>query len=527
MRTATTDTVDNPITLTSIPQIENSKNQADLSSVDLKYDNNSDYHFDTVLSKDDILLRQSLSFISSLQDVLNKKRSAQILENYITSSCTWINPFIASGSDAREGLEKFSNFFNSNASNIIVFNQRVVTTDTVEVTYQLSFWYPLPWRPRIIIPAKALLKFSPTTSSDVTYVPSPTLEDHNIAIQSQPILKITSILEQWEVSPSDIFFRQMPPRWWDFWHGFCSPTPEYPPIRQLGQKMGAVRVLELPQSLNVEIQWTGSSKYPGPPLLAVPGFGLFGSLKMARPNREPYQTSLPVEVRSGRFTCPTTGEDMKRSSWLLHVPTALQSQVMQAALSSQSQPIYTESLLEAYEKESRNEDKTGSNIDVSNAGAATSITPAIAEEVDEVDEVDYQVGYENLSIMRGVTGGALRGRVNVDKDSLREFEAKERKAYRYTLQPKRKIAAVDLQGDVDAERIAKALSTIRSSGYLQKGGGYRVKQEGNEEETVFGLQLWGTKACFNLKGQPAMAIYEMQYDYRVTTVFLELEDQKD
>ena len=155
-------------------------------------------------------------------------------------------------------------------------------------------------------------------------------------------------------------------------------------------------------------------------------------------------------------------------------------------------------------------------------------TSLISVEADEVDEVDYQVGYENLNIMRGVTGGALRGRVKVDMDSLREFEMKEEKSYRYTLQPKRKIATMDLKGDVDAEKIAKALSMIRNSVFLQKGGGYRVKQgQEGSEETVFGLQLWGTKACFNLKGEPAMAIYEMQYDYRVTTVFLELEEQEN
>lgn len=228
---------------------------------------------------------------------------------------------------------------------------------------------------------------------------------------------------------------------------------------------------------------------------------------------------------------------------------------MQTALSAQSQPIHTESLLAAYEKEEAlsNEDNivdntttttttttgstgTGSSISSTSTGlSAVTTTAAVpAEEVDEVDEVDYQVGYENLSIMRGVTGGALRGRVKVDKDSLREFEAKEEKSYRYILQPKRKVAAVDLKGDVDAEKIGQALATIRSSVFLQRGGGYRVKQQQqqggdsrrNEEETVFGLQLWGTKACFNLIGQPAMAIYEMQYDYRVTTVFLELEEEQ-
>ena len=46
----------------------------------------------------------------------------------------------------------------------------------------------------------------------------------------------------------------------------------------------------------------------------------------------------------------------------------------------------------------------------------------------------------------------------------------------------------------------------------------------NINDAVFGLLLWGTKACFNLKAEPAMAIYEMQYDQQVTTVFVEIEE---
>jgi hypothetical protein len=38
-----------------------------------------------------------------------------------------------------------------------------------------------------------------------------------------------------------------------------------------------------------------------------------------------------------------------------------------------------------------------------------------------------------------------------------------------------------------------------------------------------GLQLWNSKACFNMKAEPVMAIYEMQYGYRLTRVHVELE----
>ena len=42
--------------------------------------------------------------------------------------------------------------------------------------------------------------------------------------------------------------------------------------------------------------------------------------------------------------------------------------------------------------------------------------------------------------------GAQRGRVNVDLVTLKDFESKEEKAYRYVLTPKRLVAAVDVKG---------------------------------------------------------------------------------
>jgi hypothetical protein len=39
----------------------------------------------------------------------------------------------------------------------------------------------------------------------------------------------------------------------------------------------------------------------------------------------------------------------------------------------------------------------------------------------------------------------------------------------------------------------------------------------------FGLQQWHIKACFDKKGEPAMAVYEMQYGLPSTTLFLDVE----
>ena len=101
-------------------------------------------------------------------------------------------------------------------------------------------------------------------------------------------------------------------------------------------------------------------------------------------------------------------------------------------------------------------------------------------------------------------------------------------------------------GELDTQKISKALGEIKNSPIFSTLK-YRVKSGNiggsssssgssgssisstttnpkNINDAVFGLLLWGTKACFNLKAEPAMAIYEMQYDQQVTTVFVEIEE---
>ena len=79
-------------------------------------------------------------------------------------------------------------------------------------------------------------------------------------------------------------------------------------------------------------------------------------------------------------------------------------------------------------------------------GQVRSINPGVATEPDEMDEVDYAVGYENLNLIRAVTRGAKRGLFEPDLDEWKEFEALEEKSYRYIISPKRLIAAVDIKG---------------------------------------------------------------------------------
>ena len=100
-------------------------------------------------------------------------------------------------------------------------------------------------------------------------------------------------------------------------------------------------------------------------------------------------------------------------------------------------------------------------------------------------------------------------------------------------------------GELDTQKISKALGEIKNSPIFSTlkyrvksgniGGSSDSSKSGssisstttnpkNINDAVFGLLLWGTKACFNLKAEPAMAIYEMQYDQQVTTVFVEIEE---
>ena len=110
----------------------------------------------------------------------------------------------------------------------------------------------LPWRPRIIVPGRVTL----TADADNT--------------------SILSVVEEWEVTIPQIIAKQALPRLWDIWHIFSTPCPEFAPSKVLGRE-GRVSFVEMPPSIALEATWTGPAKYPGPPLLTIPGFSLFGA----------------------------------------------------------------------------------------------------------------------------------------------------------------------------------------------------------------------------------------------------------
>jgi hypothetical protein len=410
-------------------------------------------------------------FISSYKSAL--KGDTSNLYGLLQSTSTWESPVAGNLVEVKNGLKQFNNFFKD--AGFTVFKQSALTPNSYKIDYQLSFWYPMPWRPRIIIPGSVVVQLSSDTKS------------------------VVSVKDTWEISVIDILTQQLPFRFWDLWNSFSTPAPEYPPIKIL-TKVDKVSFVEMPQTVALEVRWSGSAKYPGPPLLAIPGFALFGYLRTSRPNRDPYYTVLPVEVESGRFYSEGLREEMKRTSWLMHVPSHLHDKVMARAL---EQTVF----LVKEEEEVEGED-------------------------DLVEKTDYQVGQENVNVMKSATGGTQRGNIAFDPEKMRDFESKETKEFLYRVLPRRLIAQVDIKGEATPEKISAALQIIKDT--VVKDGsrvlGRAVKMKLRDDESMpglegapaLGLQMWACKACFNERAEPAMAAYELQYDKRLTKVFVEL-----
>lgn len=165
-------------------------------------------------------LSPPISPISPLLDTTNKFISAwrnglqgnQIdLKEIIDKKIKWENPFVTNSNELMEGLSQFSSFFSE--PSLTVFNIKLSETNInqVEISYYLSFWYPMAWKPRIIIPSTAIITLN---------------NEQN---------KVISVHEKWEISMGEVFTKQLLPRFWDIWHCFCSPSPEYPPIKTISK----------------------------------------------------------------------------------------------------------------------------------------------------------------------------------------------------------------------------------------------------------------------------------------------------
>jgi len=412
----------------------------------------------------------SENFAKACSMALNGDQS--ILQQLINSpEVKWSNPYTSSASEVFGALKQVKDFFLD--PKLMIFQYVKESDNSFSMEYQLSLTYPIFWRPRIIIPGKIFVKLNNDCS------------------------KAVDIVEKWELSLGDIIFKQFFPRIWDIWHLLQSPVSEYPPIRQL-TKIRDVSFSILPQTYCIEVIWKGGSNYPGPSILATPGFSLFGKLRTSRPNRDPIYAVLPTEVQCATFFDTKFNENMKQSSWIFHVPTQLQDQIIETAKLGTRTPIVS------YDDE-------------------------VEVESDLIDEVDYQIGLDNIRSPSNDI--SIRGDgIQLDENMMADFDSKESKEYLYRYIPKRIIASIDIYGEVTQEKISKSLDSIvdvvKTNGKEIFNRNISIKgrdlNNKNDKTPMIGLQHWHCKTCFNPIAQPAMAIYEIQYSRRRTTVFVEL-----
>lgn len=453
-------------------------------------------------------------FVESWRSAL--RGNSVSIEEVLSSSATWSgNPISSDLQSLKGGWSDFSSFFQDPA--VVIFDQELSRDDSgqyvIKLRFQLSFWYPMPWRPRIIIPGHLSLT---CTAGDVT----------DDGPSSPPSLtSVVAVKEKWDVSVADVLLKQLPPRAWDVWHIFSSPTPEYPPLTRAG-KSGNVEFLELPETMAIEFAWSNLAKYPAPPLTVVPSFALFGQLRTSKPRRDPYFATMPVEAQSVKMTSGS-GTKLKQSSWVLNVPSCLQEKVYEDALAGTVFQVPRSALMGGI--------SSGGNVDT--IAVSEKAEGRQQDDLAQNDSADYMVrNAENLSVMKSITGGRQRADFAVDVDTVRSFEEHLRCEYRYMLQPRRRVAAVTIKGEVTSAKTAEAVTSVTKavrrgdadgvfgrSGLKVKvaqGWGAAAAHQGAE---AIGFQLMHTKGCFNAKGEPAIAVYEMQYKAQETRVFVELE----
>ena len=127
---------------------------------------------------------------------------------------------------------------------------------------------------------------------------------------------------------------------------------------------------------------------------------------------------------------------MKRTIWLLHIPTSLQEQVLPRALNKKVTDF------EPYTLFGPSSDTSVEMVD------------------DEVVEADYVVGLENVNVMKSVSG-ATRGVIELDEGIMKAFESAEQRCYNYEILPRRLVAAIDFQGDPGPQEISQGLESIK------------------------------------------------------------------
>ena len=443
-------------------------------------------------------------FVGAVRSAL--KGDFKQLDAITSAEAKWDNPVAGNLADLKGGLTQFASFFQEPV--FTVYGARSVSPSSpsstlIEIDYQLSFWWPLPWRPRINIPAKAVITLDTSTAARIM---------------------LSSVVEKWQPSLLDIFFKQVVPRAWDVWHLFSSPVPEFPPLKELG-RAGKVTMVEVPPTLVYEARWTGLAKYPGPPLVTLPGFAFVGDLRTSRPNRDPFFTVLPIEAQTDAFLDPVTGKEMKQTSWTVPVPSSLVS----------------DALLKAAQAGTSLVAPATSAVDLGQEDDGTGGGGGGGEADDKEAEADFvTMSLDRVNLMKSVTGGTMRGEgLRFDEQMVDEYRRAEKVECQYRVQPRRLLARVPVRGEVTSEKISAALNDIRAavnsgsfattpSSSSQQQQRLRMKRRSMDSYSdpayspQVGLAVGNCKACFNSQAQLAMGIYEIQFDKREADVFVEL-----
>lgn len=452
-----------------------------------------------------------VNFIDQLKLAIDTKQPDKILQ-LLNQDATWSNPVVRSQVELEQNLKLFFNFFQEPTFQIFQISPSSTATpnhESFQITYQLSFHYPLPWQPRIIIPSTLQVTFDPVTK------------------------KVKSVIENWEVSIQDIFFKQVPPRFWDVFHSFPTPVPEYPSIKILS-KLKSINIIELPQTIIYECTWKGLAKYPGPPLTILPDF-VFQSSELQ--GKKKYYTSLPVEVQSGKFMNATNSSKMKFSRWRCHVPTTVQNQVLTNVRLDEKIHLEAQSLLDNKWKVEKGEDDD--ELEITNQTLDTNDRPIEGEEDDGTEELEKKleklttvINSENLSVMDSLKGGALRGDYILDVEYAKEYESNQEVYAKFKRIPKRIIASVEIPGEVTAEKVSqyyKTLTeTLRETTVQVGNKRYEVQKRLSSEESDdeplpdFSLLLNEVRSCWNVKGELGMAYYDTHFNLARTKLFVEL-----
>jgi hypothetical protein len=119
--------------------------------------------------------------------------AAEVLTSVLSTDCTWETPlFVAKGSgDVLKYLDSFLEFFID--PTILFTRLRADGTGdrNNELTWLVSFTYPLPWRPRVTLSGSTTLELSSTT-------PAPASRE------------IVQILDTWDVPAWNIGYQILP-----------------------------------------------------------------------------------------------------------------------------------------------------------------------------------------------------------------------------------------------------------------------------------------------------------------------------